>query len=426
MSIATALDERVRVMREEFVKLTSNDNPSAEDLEAAVKFDADLKSVEGQLDVARRLEDAREERRLAIEEKLQAEKDAAKALITRPRFGPAQEAVPDTGLKEYVQVARTFSDLLFSSKQYQQLASSVAWPADNVRIEVPMFKEVPYRTREQKAAGDPITAAQFNPILTDTSLEPHWVSPINIYDLIQKRPVQATSIQFYVATMPWVGGPLAVAEAALKPEIQLRWAPVTKPVETIGEWTKLTVQALADVAGIREAVDEDLRTILMRKVDDYLINGTGTPPEILGFWAWPGIATQVFATDAIRTIAGAISAIESAGAGSPTTILMNPTDWQAIRLTQQNGVYYWGPPTEQGITRIFGLPVITNNAIPVGFALVGDFRYARIYQSMGVTFIVGWEGQDLIKNLQTIVCEIRLVLAVRRPQAFIKADIVTP
>jgi Phage capsid family len=427
MSIATALDERVRVMREEFVKLTSNENPSAEDIEAAVKFDADLKTIETQLEQARRLEDARSERQRDVEEKLEAEKVAAKAGITRPRFNGSSPTEPDTGLKEWVEVApRRLSDLLLSSKEYQQLASTVAWPQDNRRIEVPCFKQVPFRTLEQKAAGDPIMASQFNPTITDTFLDPHWVSEINVYDLIQKRPIQATSIQFYTATMPWVGGPTPVAEGALKPEIQLRWTPVTKPVETIAQWTKLTVQALSDVAGIREAVDEDLRNVLMRKVDDLLINGTGVAPEILGFWAWPGIATQIFATDAMTTIATAISTIVSAGAGSPTAILMHPTNWQTVRLTQVNGVYFWGPPTETGITRIFGIPVITNVSIPAGFALVGDFRFARIYQSMGVTFIVGWEGQDLIKNLQTIVCEIRLVLAVRRPQAFIKADIVTP
>jgi len=44
----------------------------------------------------------------------------------------------------------------------------------------------------------------------------------------------------------------------------------------------------------------------------------------------------------------------------------------------------------------------------------------------GVTFIVGLKNDDLIKNQQTIVCEARLALAIRRPSAFVNADIVTP
>jgi hypothetical protein len=39
---------------------------------------------------------------------------------------------------------------------------------------------------------------------------------------------------------------------------------------------------------------------------------------------------------------------------------------------------------------------------------------------MGITFIVGLKNDDLIKNLQTIVCEERVSLAVRRPGAFAK------
>lgn len=143
MSFSSALVEEVRAKQDEFHKMTSKEDPTSEDIEVAKKFDADLKLLEAKRDSALQLEEAREDRLRAIEEKLAAEKDAQKASITRPRFTSSAPPEPDTGLKEYVPVARTFSDLLFSSKQYQQLASSVAWPADNVRIEVPMFKEVP-------------------------------------------------------------------------------------------------------------------------------------------------------------------------------------------------------------------------------------------------------------------------------------------
>jgi hypothetical protein len=58
--------------------------------------------------------------------------------------------------------------------------------------------------------------------------------------------------------------------------------------------------------------------------------------------------------------------------------------------------------------------------MPAGFALVGDFSYATFYQRMGVTFIVGLKNDDLIKNITTIVCELRGTLAVTRPGAFAK------
>ena len=217
-----------------------------------------------------------------------------------------------------------------------------------------------------------------------------------------------------------------VAEGALKPEVQLRWVPVDAPLEVVAEWTAITLQALSDVPQMRAIIDEDLRNLLVNKIDQQILNGTGTPPEITGILTVPGLPTQAFVTDALTTIATAISTIQFAGGASPTGIVMNPTDWQAIRLLNSNGVYYFGMPTEIGVQRLWGVPVVLSVNMPAGFALVGDFSFATLFESWGVRFIVGWKNDDLIRNLETIVCEARIALAVRRTGAFVKADIVTP
>ena len=217
-----------------------------------------------------------------------------------------------------------------------------------------------------------------------------------------------------------------VAEGGLKPEVQLRWLPIDAPLEVCAEWTAVTLQALSDVPQMRAIIDADLRLLLLNKIYNQILNGTGTPPELQGILTISGLPTQAFVTDALTTIAAAITTIQSTGAGSPTGIVMNPADWQAVRLLNSNGVYYFGMPTEVGIQRLWGIPVVLSPHMPAGFALVGDFEYATIYESWGVRFIVGWKNDDLIRNMETIVCEARLAVGVRRTGAFVKADIVTP
>ena len=67
---------------------------------------------------------------------------------------------------------------------------------------------------------------------------------------------------------------------------------------------------------------------------------------------------------------------------------------------------------------------MTDANLAAGTAIVGDFNYSTFYQRLGITFVVGLKNDDLIKNMITIVCEMRGALALRRPQAFAKVALV--
>ena len=421
MGIATKIGEQVNALRDEFVKATSNDTPGADDIERALKLDADLKILEKQYADAQGLEQAGEARREAAE-KMRAEADlkaSASSTVNRPPFASGARSEPmDETLEAFAPfpgMSKSLSDY-FVRSDYAKALVKQGWPSGDVRFEVPLKREV-------KAAGDPITTANFQRIISEDQGIAHPIPEGVVYDLITKVPASASAIRFLTATMPITGDAAPVAEAALKPEVQLRWAPVTQPLETIAEWTAVTIQALADFPALRQLIDTDLRNILMNKVDDQLLNGTGATPQILGIMNTPGVATQAFVTDIPTTIITAITTIITSGNGTPTAILMNAVDWQGVRTSvNAQGVFLWGPPTDQGVMRMWGVPVYAVPRLAAGFAIVGDFRFATIFQSMGVTFIVGWKNDDIIRNLQTIVCEIRLMLALRRPAAFIKAD----
>jgi HK97 family phage major capsid protein len=421
MPIATGAGEKVRTMRADLDKLFAIESPSTEELEAAVKLNDEITVAETEYLKLKSVDDANEARKSADE----AERAKSLKPVTRPGLALANNNGRnlDAERQETALVSsnKSWSTSLIESAIYKAVHDQGhhSGTAYSVTIDDAIGLSV-------KAAGDPITTTQFGTRVTELALVPHVFPPATVLPLINVVNVGAGSIRYYQATMPPTGGPDWTAEAALKPEIQLRWAPVDAPVETLAEWTAVTLQALDDLPQLRSVIDFDLRRALLNKLDDSILNGNGTTPQIRGILNFAGIQTPTFvaATSPADMIAKGIAAVSSTGYGVPNAVVMNPADWWAVRTskigTPPASFYLWGSPTEMGTPNIYGLPVVSDSHMPAGFALVGDFSYATFYQRMGVTFIVGLKNDDLIRNITTIVCELRGTLAVTRPGAFAK------
>jgi HK97 family phage major capsid protein len=67
--------------------------------------------------------------------------------------------------------------------------------------------------------------------------------------------------------------------------------------------------------------------------------------------------------------------------------------------------------------------VVENEACPLGFALVGDFRRAILWDRESVQISVGTANEDFIRNLVRVLAEIRVGFGVVRP-AFVEVDLV--
>jgi HK97 family phage major capsid protein len=187
-------------------------------------------------------------------------------------------------------------------------------------------------------------------------------------------------------------------------------------LEQIAAWVATTRQALDDLVQLRDVIDNDLRLAVNEVLANQVINGNGTSPNIRGLLNFSGIQTVPFvaSTSAIDMIAKGIAQIASGGYGQPTFIAMNPADFYGMVVSKISGTYALGAPT------VWLPPVVADAHIPASTAIVGDARYAKIYQTSDVRFIIGSQYDDHTKNKQTIVGEVRSALWLSRPAAFAK------
>jgi len=252
---------------------------------------------------------------------------------------------------------------------------------------------------------------------------------LTVRDLITPGRMDGNSLE-YVRETGFTNNAAPVAEAALKPESDIKFDLVNTSAKVIAHWMKASRQVLDDVAQLRSIIDNRLLYGLGYVEEAQILNGDGTGQNLLGIlpqasdYAVPaGMAAVADATpiDTLR-----IAMLQAALAEFPATgHVLNPIDWASIELTKDaSGQYIIGNPQGTIAPTLWGLPVVATQAIAAGTFLTGAFRLgAQLFDRWDARIETGYVNDDFIRNLVTILAEERLALAVYRPEAFVTGAI---
>lgn len=245
--------------------------------------------------------------------------------------------------------------------------------------------------------------------------------PIQLLDII---PLGATSQAAvpYMEETTRTHGAAETAEGAVYAESEFAFAERSVAVAKITDSLPVTDEQLEDAPFVEGYIDNRLGFGVRRRLDQQCLIGNGTAPNIRGILNTTGIQTRAKGTDAaMDAIFKAMTSVRTIGRALPTHLVMHPGDWQEIRLTKTtDGVYIFGSPTEAGPERLWGLPVVQNEVIAEGTALVGSFEpsWITLFERRGIDIQVGYRGDQFVEGTRTVRADMRAALVVFRPAAF--------
>lgn len=221
------------------------------------------------------------------------------------------------------------------------------------------------------------------------------------------------------------GVTITAALGGLKPESTFGFERDQTTVKTIAHWIPVTKRALSDAAQIRTMIDSFLRYGLEEAFEDELLTGNGVGEHLLGLNNTPGIQTQAAPgagfnnLDIMRV---ARRKVQIGGRANPTAYVMNPIDWENVELMKnENGDYRGAGPFALTAPRLWGLPVLSSEAVPAGTAWCAAWNWGVIYDREQATVQATDSHADFfVRNLVAILAEMRAGFAILRPPAFVK------
>lgn len=292
---------------------------------------------------------------------------------------------------------------------------------------------------EFKAATDPQTVpAGFAPALTefDTSVVRTYRRP-SVADLMSSGSLSGNAVTYFVEGA--VEGAFAtVAENGQKPQLHIGDpTAVTDGLKKIAAWFDTSDEMAEDVPFWTSEVNNRGLYLLEMFKEAQLVSGDGTGTNIQGLLNRAGIQTetQAVAPDSAQdAIFRALTKVQTATGLSADGIIINPADYQALRLSRDgNGQYFGGgffagEYGNGGLTfqpPLWGVNTVVSAAVPAKTVVVGAFKAATtVYTKGGVR--VESTNSDLgkfTKNIITTRIEQRMALAVRIPAAIVKVTV---
>lgn len=233
------------------------------------------------------------------------------------------------------------------------------------------------------------------------------------------------------------GGAAMTAEGATKSQADFDLVLASAAVRKVTAYVKVSKEMLDDIPLMESEINQELTELIQLEIDTQVLSGDGTGQNLTGILENAvAFAPGTFATGQANAVDEAnnqdvlriaINQIAIAHFNA-NFIVMHPSDAAAMDLQKASDGHYVLPPFSTAANTIIkGIPIVTNVGMTEGDYLVGDFTKSGVRFREGLTFDVGYESDDFIKNFVTILAEARLVHRVKSNHynAFVVGDFAT-
>lgn len=300
-----------------------------------------------------------------------------------------------------------------------------------------------WSTAEFKAATDTQVVGSnggaFGPLVTDVdrSFVLPYQRPLVIADLMGVGSVSGNAITYPVFGA-LEGGAAWVAEGGHKGPLHV--ADPTWQTDALGEvagFFKITDDMAEDIPYVVSEIEGTARYDLLLKEEVALLSGSGTAPNLRGILNRTGIQTesQAVAPDSAQdAIFRAITKVQTGSGFVADGIVINPADYQALRLSRDandqyfGGGFFTGQYGNGGVSMqppLWGLTTVVTAAVPPKTVVVGAWKTAsKVFRKGGLRVESTNSNVDDFENDKiTIRLRERLGLQVKYPAAFVNVTL---
>lgn len=248
---------------------------------------------------------------------------------------------------------------------------------------------------------------------------------LSMYDIFPKLTVGDGNNNGVIRYYDWDEATIAraaaaVAEGAVFPESTAKFKKGSVSIQKIGDTLPVTEEFFEDAQMFAAELGMFLDTNVALEVDRQIALGDGTGNQITGLVASVDAFTPVasgIADASIYDLLVKVAESITSGGGSkymPNFAVMNIADINKMKLKKDANKNYVLPPfvTRDG-ANVAGITIIEANIIPANTMVIGDNRFARIYEKGGVEMSKGYSGTQFVEDEMTLKARKRLAFLIR-------------
>lgn len=287
-----------------------------------------------------------------------------------------------------------------------------------------------FTATEFKAAGDPSAFNATEGGLPTVQQEVTGIprTQLTIASLLSAGTLDGDSL-VYFKEVAGEGGAGTVAPGASKPYVNFNYEQVREGLSKIAALSKVLDEMMEDYGFLVTEINGSLLYDLSQKEEEQLLYGNGTSPNLLGITERSGVLQVAATADTLADKAfSAQMQVLQASQRMADGIVVNPADYEALRLSKDGNQQYIGGGPFQGqygvggvqiFPPLWGLQTVVTPAIAAGSVLVGAFKSATLYRKGGVRVdAANTNVDDFETNKVTLRAEERIALKVPRANAF--------